>query len=149
MNVGPDGIALVRRFEGCKLDAYPDPGTRGEPWSIGWGATGEGIHKGVVWTQEQADRRLESDLARCAAQVTRAIGGAPTTQKQFDACVSFAYNVGIQNFLSSTLLKRHKAGRYAETAAEFGRWIHAAGEVLPGLVKRRAAEAALYRAGRP
>ena len=147
MNTGPDGIALVKSFEGCRLKAYPDPGTGGEPWTIGWGATGEGIHKGMVWTQEQADRRLESDLARCAAQVTRAIGDAPTTQHQFDALASFHYNTGA--LLSSTLLRKHKAGDYAGAAAEFLRWTHAGGKVLPGLVKRRAAEAALYSQGTP
>lgn len=140
--IGPDGLALIKSFEGCKLAAYPDPGTGGDPWTIGWGATGPRIAKGVVWTQAQADQRLTGDVARFASQVTRALAGAATTQSQFDAMTSFHYNTGA--LLSSTLLRKHKAGDYAGAAAEFGKWVHAGGHVLPGLVKRRAAEAVLY-----
>lgn len=152
--IGPDGIALIKSFEGCEkrrddgnLDAYPDPGTGGDPWTIGWGATGEGIHKGVVWTQEQADRRLESDVARYATQVSHYIGDAPTTQSQFDALTSFQFNTGALG--GSTLLRKHKAGDYAGAAAEFGKWVHAGHNVLSGLVKRRAAEAKLYLIATP
>ncbi len=144
-HIGPDGLALIKSFEGCRLAAYPDPGTGGDPWTIGWGATGPGIAKGVTWTQAQADARLEQDVARFASQVSRGLGAAPTTQQQFDALVSFHYNTGA--LLSSTLFKLHKAGDYAGAAAEFGKWVHAGGKVLPGLVARRAAEAALYRKG--
>jgi GH24 family phage-related lysozyme (muramidase) len=151
VNTGPDGIALVKSFEGCRLKAYPDPGTGGEPWTVGWGTTryanGQKVQPGDTVTQAEADALLRNDLARCAAQVTRAIGDAPTTQKQFDALVSFHYNTGA--LLSSTLLRKHKAGDYAGAAAEFLRWTHAGGKVLPGLVKRRAAEAALYSQGTP
>lgn len=73
------------------------------------------------------------------------IDGAATTQHQFDAMVSFAYNVGIGNLTKSTLLKLHKAGNYAGAADEFATWNKAAGKVMAGLTKRRAAEAALYR----
>lgn len=143
MNIGPDGLKLIKQFEGCKLAAYPDPGTGGDPWTIGWGATGPGIQKGLVWTQQQADQRLLDDVARFAIQVSRGLNGAPTTQSQFDALVSFHYNTG--SLLSSTLFRKHKAGDYAGAAAEFPKWIHGGGRVLPGLVARRAAEAALYR----
>ena len=145
LTVGADGLKLIKTFEGCKLTAYPDPGTGGDPWTIGWGATGPGIKKGIVWTQAQADQRLIEDVARFALQVGRGLAGAATTQKQFDALTSFHYNTG--SLLSSTLLRKHKAGDYAGAVAEFGKWIHAGGHVLPGLVKRRAAEAALYRSG--
>jgi lysozyme len=138
--------ALVRHFEGCKLAAYPDPGTGGSPWTIGWGATGAGIRKGVVWTQAQADARLATDFAKKAADVSAIIGSAPTTANQFDALCSFAYNCGLGDLRSSTLLKKHLAGHFTEAAAEFGKWNKAAGHVLPGLTKRRAAEAALYGA---
>ena len=151
MNVGPDGIALIQRFEGCKLQAYPDPGTGGEPWTIGWGTTryanGQKVQRSDTVTQAEADALLRNDLAGTERQVTRAIGDAPTTQKQFDALVSFHYNTG--SLLSSTLLRKHKARDYAGAAAEFLRWTHAGGKVLPGLVKRRAAEAALYSQGTP
>ena len=151
MNVGPDGIALVKSFEGCRLKAYPDPGTGGDPWTVGWGTTryanGQKVQPGDTVTQAEADALLRNDLAGTERQVTRAIGDAPTTQKQFDALVSFHYNTGA--LLSSTLLRKHKARDYAGAAAEFLRWTHAGGKVLPGLVKRRAAEAALYSQGTP
>lgn len=150
--VGPAGIALIKRFEGCakvrpdgRVAAYPDPGTGGAPWTIGWGATGAGIGPATVWSQAQCDARLEADLARFAAEVAEAVGDAPTSQAQFDALVSFHYNTGA--IRRATLTRRHVAGDFAGAAAEFARWKHAGGRVLTGLVRRRAAEAALYRAG--
>lgn len=148
--IGPTGIALIKRFEGCakrrgdgRVESYPDPGTGGAPWTIGWGATGEGIGPGTVWSEAECDARLDSDLARFAAEVAGAIGDAPTTQHQFDALVSFHYNTGA--IRRATLTRRHIAGDYAGAAAEFARWKYAGGRVLRGLVRRRAAEAALYR----
>ena len=144
-------IDLVQQSEGCakrqpdgSFAAYPDPGTGGDPWTIGWGTTGPDVSKGVVWTQQQCDDRFTKDLDAFAAKVANVLGNAATTQHQFDAMVSFAYNVGIGNLASSTLLRKHKAGDFAGAALEFARWNKAAGKVLPGLTKRRAAEAALY-----
>jgi GH24 family phage-related lysozyme (muramidase) len=148
-SIGPDGIALIKRFEGCArraadgFEAYPDPATGGAPWTIGWGATGPGIGPGTVWTQAQCDARLEADLARYAADVSEALGGAPTTQAQFDALVSFHYNTGA--IRRAALTRKHISGDHVGAAAEFARWKHAGGRVLKGLVRRRAAEAALYR----
>lgn len=143
--------ALVQQFEGCAKKqpdgsyiAYPDPGTGGDPWTIGWGTTGADVKPGSIWTQQQCDDRLTSDVAGFAAKVSAVIGAAKTSQHQFDAMVSFAYNVGVTNLANSTLLKLHKAGDFAGAAQQFGRWNKAAGKVLPGLTKRRAAEAALY-----
>lgn len=154
-SVGPQGIALIKRFEGCGrlrpdglYEAYPDPATGGEPWTIGWGATGRDnfnggqIGPGTVWTKAQCDERLALDLARYAAEVAAAIGDAPTTQAQFDALVSFHYNTGA--IARATLTKRHIAGDYQGAAREFARWTRAGGRVLNGLVRRRAAEAELY-----
>jgi len=153
--IGPEGIALIKKFEGCArlrrdgmVEAYPDPGTGGEPWTIGWGATGRDlsgearIGPGTLWTQEQCDARLTSDLVRYAKDVARALGDAPTTQAQFDAMVSFHYNTGA--IARATLTKKHKAGDYAGASTEFARWNKAGGRVLKGLVRRRAAEAKLY-----
>jgi len=143
--------SLIQQFEGCARKqadgtfiAYPDPGTGGDPWTIGWGSTGADIKKGVVWTQQQCDDRFAEHLATFADGVSRALGSAPTTQPQFDAMTSFAYNVGLGNLQSSTLLRKHKAGDYAGAAAQFGRWNKAAGRVLAGLTRRRAAESQLY-----
>ena len=144
-------IKLIQEFEGCAKKqpdgsylAYPDPGTGGDPWTIGWGSTGPEIRKGVVWTQQQCDDRFAEHLDEFARKVSNLLGDTPTTQCQFDAMVSFAYNLGVGNLSSSTLLKKHKAGDYKGAAAEFERWNKAAGKVLPGLTRRRTAEAALY-----
>lgn len=150
--ISPEGIALIKRFEGCArrrsdglVEAYPDPGSGGEPWTIGWGATGAGIGPGTVWTQAQCDERLARDLERYARDVGCAIDAAPTSQQQFDALVSFHYNTGALS--RSTLLRRHREGDYFAAATEFARWRHAGGRVMAGLVRRRAAEARLYLAG--
>lgn len=143
------GIDLLHSFEGLRLTAYPDPGTGGVPWTIGWGATtdlaGKPIKPGTKWTREQADERFAVHLTRFEADVNRVLNGAATTQGQFDALVSLCYNIGIGNLEGSTLLRLHKAGKFAEAADQFGRWSRAAGKVMRGLVRRRAAEAALYR----
>jgi GH24 family phage-related lysozyme (muramidase) len=151
-SVGPDGVALIKRFEGCaskrrdgRVEAYPDPATGGDPWTIGWGATGPGIGPGTVWTQNACDARLEADLERYAGQVANALGDAPTSQRQFDALVSFHYNTGA--IAKATLTRKHKAGDFEGAAREFDRWCYAGGRVMKGLVRRRAAEAALYRKG--
>lgn len=152
--IGVEGIDLIKAFEGCarklpngQIAAYPDPGTGGAPWTIGWGATGKGIGPGTVWSQAQADERLEADLVRYADEVKEALGSAlpATSQAQFDALVSFHYNTGA--IRSATLTRLHKAGLFDDASREFGRWVHAGGRVLPGLTRRRAAEAALYRGG--
>ena len=155
--IGHDGIALIKRFEGCarrqpdgRFAAYPDPGSAlartgsgsGAPWTIGWGASGPGIGPGTVWSQAECDARLEMNLARFGDQVAAAIGDAPTTQPQFDALVSFHYNTGA--IARAALTAKHIAGDYAGAAAEFARWNRAGGRVLTGLTRRRAAEAAIY-----
>lgn len=144
MNHSDQCTRLVKQFEGCVLKAYPDPGSGGDPWTIGYGHTGPEVKRGVVWTQAQADAALQSDLAHFDAGVSALIGAAPTTQGQFDAMVSFAFNVGLGNLKSSTLLRLHNAGDHAGAAAQFQRWNKAAGKVMNGLVKRRSAEARVY-----
>ena len=151
-SVGERGLALIKRFEGCArrrpdglYEAYPDPGTGGAPWTIGWGATGKAIGPHSVWTQGECDARLERDVARHAAEVAAAVGDARTTQNQFDALVSFHFNTGAIG--RATLTRKHRAGDYEGAVREFARWNRAAGRVLAGLTRRRAAEAALYRGG--
>lgn len=147
------GLTLIKSFEGCarKLDdgrfaAYPDPGSvDGKPWTIGWGSTGSDIGPGTIWTQQQCDDRFETELGKYVQGVRDAIGNAPTTDGQFDALVSFAYNLGIASLRTSTLRRKHLEGDYAGAAAEFARWCKNDGKVMKGLVRRRAAEAALYR----
>lgn len=148
--LGHAGAALIKRWESCgrlRADglfaAYPDPGSaNGLPWTIGWGSTGGDIGPGTVWTQDQCDARFDLDTARYAAEVAAVIRGAPTTQRQFDALVSFHYNTG--RIARATLTRKHCAGDFVGAEAEFGKWIHNDGKVLRGLVRRRAEEARLY-----
>jgi GH24 family phage-related lysozyme (muramidase) len=147
--LGAAGAALIKQFEGCarkradgRFDAYPDPASGGAPWTIGWGTTGTDVRKGTIWTQDQCDTRFATDAAHFSAQVASLISPAPTTQNQFDAMVCLTYNIGLANLAKSTLLRIHKAGGNA--APEFARWNKANGQIMAGLTKRRAAEAALY-----
>jgi lysozyme len=144
-------VTLIQEFESCakklpdgRFQAYPDPATGGDPWTIGWGSTGPDIVQGLIWTQQQCDERFAEELGDFSAAVQNAIGDAATTQAQLDALVSFAYNVGTGNLLKSTLLKKHKAGDYDGAAAEFAKWNKANGQEMAGLTRRRAAEAKLY-----
>lgn len=144
--VGKRGVELMHSFEGCKLDAYPDPGSRdGNPWTIGWGSTGQGIAKGVTWTQQQADERFERDLnEKYAAGVDQILGNTPTTQNQFDALVSLAYNIGLGALAKSTVMRKHKAGDHLGAARAFLMWNKNSGKVMRGLTRRRLAESDLY-----
>lgn len=156
MRVGDAGISLMHEFENCKLTAYPDPGTGGKPWTIGWGnitdENGKPIEPGTTWTQERADARFRQYLGGLEAGLNALIGSKPTTQNQFDALASFAYNVGLdidddtkaEGLGDSTLLRCHLAGDYSGAAAQFAKWNRANGKVMRGLTRRRAAEAALY-----
>lgn len=155
MTTSAKGIELIHSFEGYafalpddSVRAYPDPATGGKPWTIGWGSTtdenGRPIQAGTIWSRDRADARFRAHLADFEAGVSKAIGSAPTSQSEFDALVSFSYNLGLGNLASSTLLKKHRAGDKAGAQAEFAKWANAAGKKMAGLVRRRAAEAALY-----
>lgn len=154
--VSRNGIALIHGFESCRLEAYPDPGSAdGKPWTIGWGSTGRDIGPGVKWTQAQADARFASDLAKFEDGVNMLLGATPTTQNQFDAIVSIAYNIGLdidadtiaEGLGDSTLLRKHKAGDFEGAAKAFASWRFNDGREMRGLIRRRAAEAKLYRGG--
>ncbi len=132
-------LDLICNFEGLRLKAYKCPAG---VWTIGYGSTGNGITAGLVWTLDQAKDRLARDVATFAAGVAKIAGKC--SQGQFDALVSFAYNVGLGALKSSTLLKLHLAGDHAGAARQFVRWNKADGKVLAGLTRRREAEAALY-----
>ena len=142
MKTSPKGIALIKAAEGLRLKAYPDPGTGALPWTIGYGST-SGVTKNMVITEAQAEQMLAADLVRFERAVERLVR-VPLKQGQFDALVSFTYNVGEGNFTRSTLLRKLNADDHAGAAEQFKRWVNAGGKVLPGLVKRRAAERALF-----
>ena len=133
---------LIKNFEGCKLEAYPDPATHGEPITIGVGHTG-GVKLGDVITQEQADEYLVSDVSHAANAVNQMVD-ENMTQGQFDALCSFAFNLGIGNLKNSTLLKKLNSGDIQGAADQFLVWNKAAGKVMAGLTRRREAERTLF-----
>ena len=130
---------LIRASEGCVLHIYRDSGG---VLTGGFGHAGPGLGFGQKVTPDQAESWLREDIAKAGSAVSSLAGTC--TQGQFDALTDFVFNLGANALAGSTLLHKHKAGDFAGAAAEFGRWTHCHGIVLPGLVKRRAAEAALY-----
>lgn len=139
-----DGVAVAHYFESCKLQAYPDPGSKnGDPWTIGRGHTGPEVKPGLVWTQAQADAAFLVDIARFERDVLSLVK-VPVNQGQFDALVLFSYNVGSKALESSTLLHKLNAGDYDGAAVEFRRWNKNDGKVMRGLTRRRAAEECLF-----
>jgi len=134
------GLALTKSFEGLSLTAYQDCAGI---WTIGYGHTGPDVHEGQTITELEAEALLRTDLAAAVACVNRAVT-ASITQPQFDALVDFCFNAGRGNFLGSTLLRLINESDPAAAAAQFGLWVHAGGEVVAGLVRRRKAEADLF-----
>ena len=142
MEISQKGIDLIKSFEGCKLNAYPDPATGGEPITIGYGHTG-GVKMGDVISWHQAEELLKHDLEKFVIAVNFMVH-VDQTQGQFDALVSFAYNCGTGNLQASTLLKMINAGSQEAAGAQLLRWNKAAGVVMPGLIRRRTAELNMY-----
>lgn len=144
MKTDEQGIALIKRFEGCSLSAYQDPvGV----WTIGYGWThpvdGKQISAGMRITREKAVSLLTEGLETYELGVSRLLS-VPVTQNQFDALVDFSWNLGISALAGSTLLKKLNSGDIQGAAGEFMRWCRAGDEVLAGLVKRREAERILF-----
>lgn len=139
MRTSQRGLSLIKSFEGLRLLAYRDAvGV----WTIGHGAT-RGVKAGMSITKEQAERMLLNDVQRFEPEVERLVQ-VPLTSNQWDALVSFTYNLGATNLESSTLLRLLNRGDYAGAAGQFPRWNKAGGKVLPGLVRRREAERVLF-----
>ena len=143
MKISAAGIELLKQFEGCRLTAYQDSvGV----WTIGFGTTA-GVKEGQTISQVKAEEYLRSDLAIFEKAVTESLK-VPVNQNQFDALVSFTYNVGVSAFRSSTLLNliNEKTDKKV-VAAEFSKWVKAGNQTLPGLVSRRKAESELFLKG--
>ena len=139
-------LTLIEQWEGCRLQAYPDPATGGEPYTVGYGATGPDIRPDTVWTQEQAEADLSQRIEHINAIVTQAVRVRLSPQQRA-ALVSLTYNIGTGAFLNSTLLRALNDGDYNRACGQFGVWIIAADHVLAGLIRRRAAEAELFAEG--
>lgn len=148
--VNRETIEHVKRWEGLRLTAYPDPGSRnGEPWTIGYGHTSDGhmkVYRGLTITPAQAEEALAYDLNETAAAIEKLVK-VELSDNQFGALVSFAFNVGANAFARSTLLKKLNAGDYAAVPQQMARWIYNDGKPMQGLINRRAAEAGLWAKG--
>jgi lysozyme len=138
---------MIEKYEGLRLHSYQDiVGV----WTIGYGNTGPDIGPDLIWTKEQCDDALSHRLAEeFEPGVLNAIGAAPTTQGQFDAMVSLAYNIGVHAFAGSTVARKHIAGDYGAAADAFALWNKAGGRVLQALADRRAEEAQVYADATP
>jgi len=136
----PTGRAMIASFEGLRLTAYQDiVGV----WTIGYGHTGPDVKPGLAITRQQADQLLVNDLARFERGVN-ALVTVRLNQNQFDALVSFSYNLGLSSLQSSTLLRLLNAGNFQAAADQFPRWNRAGGKEVAGLTRRRAEERKLF-----
>lgn len=142
---------LIKPFEGYHKRlpngdcmAYPDPGTGGAPWTIGYGSTGKDIKPGTIWTHEYAEQRLREHVIYFTMGVLNLSPHLINVEpRRFAAIISFAYNCGLGNYRISTFKRRVDEEDWDEAAREIVKWNKAAGRILPGLTRRRKAEAAL------
>jgi len=148
--VNRETIEHVKRLEGLRLEAYPDPGSRdGTPWTIGYGHTSDGfmkVERGMRITLDQAEKALEYDLNETGAAIETMVK-VPLNDNQFGALSSFVFNIGVGAFRKSTLLRKLNAGDYAAVPQEMARWVKNDGKTMAGLVTRRASEAGLWARG--
>ena len=142
MKVSDKGLDFIKSFEGLSLSAYPDPGTGGEPFTIGYGRA-HGVKENDTCTEEEALQWLRDDLSEAESCVSAQVD-VELTQDQFDALCSFVYNAGCLAFRNSTMLRLINAGNFAAVPAQLLRWNHAGGVVMAGLTRRRKAEADLF-----
>lgn len=144
MKTGASGIALIKKYEGLRLEAYKCPAN---VWTIGYGHTGEDVFKDKVITNEQATDLLVKDLTKFEDSINSL--NLPVNQNQFDSLVSITYNIGFGNLKISTLLRKVKVNPFDKTITdEFLRWnkarVNGVLTKLPGLTKRRLEESKLY-----
>ena len=142
MKTSQAGLDFIQDVEGCKLFAYLDTGG---VWTIGVGHTGPEVVKGLVCTFEQAMKWLAEDVREAEDAITRKVK-VPLNQAQFDALVSFVFNIGVGQFSASTLLRKLNLKDYVGAGNEFPRWNKDNGKVIPGLTKRRLLEQSRFGA---
>ena len=141
METSKTGLDLIKHFEGCELYAYKCPAG---VWTIGYGHT-KGVEPGMQITEQDAEDMLKEELIEYESYINDLVT-VGLNQNQFDAMVSWVYNLGAGNLKASTLLKVLNAGDYAGVSAQIMRWNKAGGKVLEGLTRRRQAEADLFAA---
>jgi len=140
MNISKEGIALIKKFEGCELEAYK---CAAGVWTIGYGHTKD-VKEGEVITKEEAESMLVHELQEYCNDVDIAVK-VDLKQNEFDALVSWTYNLGPTNLNSSTMLRVLNEGKHDDVPTQIKRWNKAGGEVLKGLIRRRNAEALMFK----
>ena len=141
MKLSKQGAEFIKSFEGCRLAAYHGAAARPGLYTIGYGHTGK-VQKGQKITQAEADKLFSNDLAPIEKQLPADVPNV--SQHQFDALVSFCFNLGVSAYMGSTLRRKLKAGDKLGAAAEFSKWCRANGKVVTGLQRRRNAERAMF-----
>jgi lysozyme len=134
------GLALVKKFEGCRLETYRCSAGK---CTIGYGHTGDDVRMGMTISQARADELLQQDLAAAEETVSDLVK-VRLSGNQHAALVSLVFNIGAGNFKSSTLLKMLNGMAYADAGDQFTRWVHAGGAIIAGLQRRRTAERELW-----
>ncbi|MEY2654204.1 MAG: hypothetical protein RLZZ524_1232, partial [Pseudomonadota bacterium] len=145
MRTSDAGVELIKGFEALRLEAYKDAAG---VWTIGYGHAGQDVREGDTITEAEAERLLRLDLLSAELAVQRLVR-APLNQHQFDALVSLTYNIAAGNLAGSTLLRLLNSGNYPHAAQQFNLWVHAGGQRLKGLERRRAAERFLFEQPMP
>lgn len=140
MGISEEGKNLIKKFEGCELEAYR---CAAGVWTIGYGHIKD-VSRGMTITQSEADEMFNHEIKEYETYVNTAVT-VPLSQNQFDAIVSWVFNLGNGNLQASTMLKVINSGDHAGVPAQIKRWNKAGGKVLDGLVRRREAEALLYQ----
>ena len=140
MKTSREAIDLIKRFEGCRLNAYKCPAG---VWTIGYGHTGKDVCEGMRINQEQAEALLVKDILAVEQQLERSVK-VPLGINQFSALVSFVFNLGIAKFEVSTLARLIESGNFSAAASQFERWVYSNNDKLSGLVERRKAERELF-----
>ena len=139
MKCSKEGLALIKKFEGCRLESYR---CSANVLTIGYGHTG-GVLETDVITQDDADKLLEEDIAKFEKYVDDNVT-VELNQSQFDALVAWTFNLGVGNLRQSTMLRKLNEGDYQSVPSEMNRWNKAGGKTLDGLIRRRKAEGLLF-----
>ena len=139
MKCSQEGLELIKKFEGCKLKSYKCPAG---VWTIGYGHT-EDVKEGDIVSPQEADKLLRADVFKFEEYVADNVT-VKLTQNQFDALVTWTFNLGVGNLRNSTMLKKLNNADYTSVPFEMKRWNKAGGKTLDGLVRRRQAESLLF-----
>lgn len=144
MRLSLTGLNFIKNFEQFRPVAYPISGQ----WTIGYGHTGSLAEKGAMITEDQALALLASDVKVAELAVVKAVK-VPLTQNQFDAVVSFAFNIGGSKFAETDFVKLLNLKEFSQAADEMLRYCYSKKVFMKGLERRRRAERAMFEGGKP